>query len=71
MGKPSVARDASLEQPKKSVSSEQWRQVAMDPLVQSIKEAVDGTLFDIRPADGVARGAENADDASSGRTVES
>jgi hypothetical protein len=35
------------------VSSAQWQQIARDPLVERVKEAVDGTLFDVRPADNV------------------
>ena len=36
-----------------AVSSAQWQQVARDPLVQRVKEAVDGTLFDVRPVNSV------------------
>lgn len=32
-----------------SISSEQWQRVARDPLVQQVKEAVDGTLMGIKP----------------------
>ena len=32
------------------VTSAEWERVARDPLVQEVKEAVEGTLFDVRPA---------------------
>lgn len=32
-----------------SVSSEQWQQVARDPLVQRVKDAVEGTLMGVKP----------------------
>lgn len=45
---------ASTVAPPKSVSSEQWNRVARDPVVQRFKEAVDGTLFDVRPIEPAA-----------------
>ena len=36
--------------PTERVASEQWRRVARDPLVQRVKEAVDGTIVGVRSA---------------------
>ncbi|MFQ5415165.1 MAG: hypothetical protein ACE5E6_11980, partial [Phycisphaerae bacterium] len=32
--------------------SVKWQDVAADPLVQRVRDAVDGTLFDVRPVAG-------------------
>ena len=37
--------------PRAPVGSKEWQRVAGDPLVERVKEAVDGTLFDVRPAE--------------------
>ena len=48
--------------PPLGVGSKEWREVAKDPLVERVKEAVEGTLFDVRPAPQVADAAPEAND---------
>ena len=48
------------------LTSAQWDRVAQDPLVQRIKEAVDGTLLDVRPVTGGAASATDAPGDESG-----
>jgi DNA polymerase-3 subunit gamma/tau len=44
--------------PQSALSSAEWQRVARDPLVQRVQEAVEGTLFDVRPAErGIKEGA--------------
>jgi DNA polymerase III gamma/tau subunit len=38
-------------QPAKAIGAEQWKRVASDPMVNKVKEAVDGTLFDVRASE--------------------
>ena len=45
-----------------SLSSAEWQRVARDPLVQRVKEAVDGTLFDVRPVEPVSQADEATDE---------
>jgi DNA polymerase-3 subunit gamma/tau len=49
-----------------SLSSAEWQRVARDPLVQRVKEAVDGTLSDVRPAKTASQtgGASEESDAT-------
>ncbi len=54
-----VARQEEVQQADRStVSSQQWQDVARDPTVQRVCDAVEGTLFDVRPATGPAMGQE-------------
>ena len=40
--------------PTSTISSAEWQRVARDPAVERIREAVDGMLFDVRPAERAA-----------------
>ncbi|MFQ5463898.1 MAG: DNA polymerase III subunit gamma/tau [Phycisphaerae bacterium] len=45
-----VRHESPRQQERSPVSSQQWQQVARDPAVQRVCEAVEGTLFDVQPA---------------------
>jgi len=58
---PVYARDApdvlpGIDPPRQSaISSEQWQRIARDPWIQRVKDAVEGTLMDVRPARAVVQ----------------
>ncbi|MGB0717403.1 MAG: DNA polymerase III subunit gamma/tau [Phycisphaerae bacterium] len=47
-----------------ALSSEEWQKAARDPLVMKVRDAVDGTLFDIRPAARPATANTESEDES-------
>ena len=47
-----------------------WARAARDPLVQRVKEAVEGTLLDVRPAGDAATVSRDADGATVGAVTE-
>ncbi|MFQ5592114.1 MAG: DNA polymerase III subunit gamma/tau, partial [Phycisphaerae bacterium] len=48
---------------RETVTPAEWERVARDPFVEHVREAVDGTLFDVRPSGG-ANGSEQTKDAT-------
>ncbi len=56
---------ASESRPTSTASSADWQRAAGDPLVQRVREAVDGTLFDVRPAKDVNRQGASTEEAVS------
>jgi DNA polymerase-3 subunit gamma/tau len=46
---PRIAEAPAAEVNRPAISSVQWQRASRDPLVQKVRQAVDGTLFDVRP----------------------
>ncbi|MBI4717672.1 MAG: DNA polymerase III subunit gamma/tau [Planctomycetes bacterium] len=63
-GAPATAEraGATVGEPLPAVRTADWERVARDPLVQRAREAVDGTLFDVRPARNVPAPSTANDD---------